>query len=79
MNEQLAQKLIDYLNTTEAFLASQAPEFVQQYLTWCFYEKLFWVVLLVGVGAITLILHLLSYYKADGNFLDDMESARSCV
>lgn len=44
MNE-IIQKTLEYLNSAEAFLTAQVPDFINQFLMWCFYEKLFFIAL----------------------------------
>jgi hypothetical protein len=62
MNE-LIQKILEYVNTTELFLKDQLPDFINQYLTWCYYESLFWLLFHLSVLIILTVAAIKLYYK----------------
>ena len=53
ISHELAQKLLGWLDSTQDFVAEQAPEVVQQLLQWAFYSNLFellWGLMWLGIG-----------------------------
>lgn len=41
ISTELAKKMLEYLNSTEAFLQKNIPAFVEEYLTFYFYQSTF--------------------------------------
>ena len=69
MNEIL-QKALDYINSTEAFLKEQVPDFVVQYLTWCSYECIFYIVLFSIFFAVPFVAFLIINHKISDKDFD---------
>lgn len=44
MNEQIQQKLLQYLNSIESFTKEQVPSFVNEILTYNYYCSLIWLI-----------------------------------
>jgi hypothetical protein len=82
MNGQIANKLIQYMSSTETFLSTQIPDFAQQYLQWCFYSDLIqmFIFVLATILGWAFVIKLLpkiikncekhdSFYSVDGAIL----------
>lgn len=68
MNE-LINKALEYINSTEVFLRDQLPDFIQQYLTWCLAESIFYIVISL-IPVIVCGISLLFISKKYGNKID---------
>ena len=62
MKDQLLEKILSYLTNLEVFAKDQLPDFVNQYLSWCFYEHLFFIGLALLAVVISIIIHILANY-----------------
>lgn len=80
MNE-LMQKALEYVNSTELFLKEQIPDFINQYLTWCAFECIFFIALLSIIFIIPFVTHLIAMRKTtktDFNY-NGPTTMRGCV
>jgi len=64
MNE-LLQKSLEYLNSTETFLHEQVPGFIHQYLSWCAFECIFYIILWGMLFLILFVAFLITNHKLE--------------
>ncbi len=78
MNEQIANKLMQYMSSTEAFITTQVPDFAQQYLQWYLYHEILqmaFFVMFATLGWVFIIKFLPRILKKceDSDLFDSMD------
>lgn len=66
MNKEITDKILEYLSNAESFVKDQVPDFINQYLTWCFYSNVFFIILGFTLFLIPLFVYLVNESKNKG-------------
>ena len=61
--DQFLSKSLEYLSSAEAFLKAEVPAFIQEFMTWKFYEALFYFGLWVIPTIVACSIGVFSYRK----------------
>lgn len=70
---ELEQKIVDYLQKTESFIASEAPVFIQEALNFYFYKELIFLILSIVGCALFFIMMIFWWTKKFANILEKID------
>ena len=73
MSEELQNKIVEYLQKTESFIASEAPAFIQEALNFYFYKELIFLILSIVGCAVFLLMMIFWWSKKFANLVEEID------